>query len=138
MLYSTSGTAIEFFERESRDRGFFNDVWLLTAKHYRALADEYTVLLSLHDQSAAGTLEPARALSELERLRVQREALMNFSETVRFPAAQYTYLRNMSVFRQVLIELSDRIREAISRGETPVIDLVNTDAVQTPILNLIR
>ena len=138
MLYSTSGVAIEFFEGESRDRGFFNDVWLLTAKHYRALADEYRVLLSLHDQSAAGELDLLRALSELDRLRVQREALMNLAETVRFPAAQYTYLRNMSVFRQVLIELSDRIRQALSRGETPMIDLVHTDETQTRIMGLVR
>lgn len=138
MLYNTSGTAIEFFERESLDRGFFNDVWLLTAKHYRALSDEYTVLLSLHDQSAARALDPIRAIEELDRLLVQREILMNLAETVRFPAAQYTYLRNMSVFRQVLIDLRDGIAKALQNGDSPTVDLVNTDATQTPLLNLVR
>ena len=35
---------------------------------------------------------------------------MNLTETVRFPASQFTYLRNMSVFRQYYIELRDHVK----------------------------
>ncbi|MBQ9797747.1 MAG: family 20 glycosylhydrolase [Clostridia bacterium] len=104
-LLTNSKKAIRFFEKESRDIGFFNDVWLLTAKHYYTLADELLSLWRLRDAQKKGSLAPEAAVAELDRLIEQRERLMLLAESVRFPAARATYLRNMSVFRQCYLEM---------------------------------
>lgn len=110
MLAEKSALAVDFFEKRSRDAGFYNDMWLLNAKHYQMLADEYLTLWRFKDEKETGTLDRFVLVSELDRLIAQRERVMNLTETVRFPASQYTYLRNMSVFRQYFIELRDHIK----------------------------
>jgi hypothetical protein len=100
-----SKKAIKFFEKESRDIGFFNDVWLLTAKHYYTLADELLSLWRLRDAQNTGKLTADAAVAELDRLIEQRERLMLFAENVRFPAVRATYLRNMSIFRQCYLDM---------------------------------
>ena len=123
MLAEKSALAVDFFENRSRDVGFYNDMWLLNAKHYQMLADEYLTLWRFKDEQETGTIDRFALVSELDRLIAQRERVMNLTETVRFPASQYTYLRNMSVFRQYYIEL----REHIKAGGEFALSLPNSD-----------
>ncbi len=111
LLLEKSTLAAEFFEQQSRDVGHFNDVWLLSAKHYQALADEYLTLWTLVNDERDGVLDVDAAMRSLDRLLLQRERLMTLAETVRIPATCYTYLRNMSVFRQFYTELRTHLKE---------------------------
>ena len=116
--------ALRFLESESLDVGFYNDVWLLVAKHYYTLANEYLTLWRLRDGCAAGKISSQEILSSLSLLIQQREKLMNLIENVRFPATQYTYLRNMSVFRQFYLELWEHVKNggafALAREESKI------------------
>lgn len=111
LLLEKSTLAVDFFENRSRDVGHFNDMWLLSAKHYQAIADEYLTLWTLLNDERDGVLDTDTAVCALDRLLLQRERLMACAETVRIPATRYTYLRNMSVFRQFYTELRAHLKE---------------------------
>ena len=110
MLSEKAAIAVDIFENRSKDCGIYNDIWLLSAKHYQALADEYLTLWHFYNANAAGALDSVELLCELDRLILQREKVMALAEKVRMPATQYTYLRNMCVFRQFYLELREHVK----------------------------
>ena len=50
---------------------------------------------------------------------------MLLAENVRIPATSYTYLRNMSVFRQFMIDLRDYFKREVSLGNKPKLELTD-------------
>ncbi len=126
LILKNTRVAIDFFENSGRyDR--FNDTWLLTARHYNRLADEYLSVLGAYKMYEDGTKCPAYVISVLNRLIDEREKLMAFAEGAKMRANSYTYLRNMSVFRQYLIDLRDYFKREISAGRRPKMDITNLD-----------
>ncbi len=135
-LKQKSAPAVEFFENARPTKN--NQNWLLTAKQYFVMADEYLTLYGLYKSYNAGCADEYAVLCELQRLLRQREALMLLAESVRIPATSYTYLRNMSVFRQVLIDLSDYFKRTISSGEKPKLDLADLSYAMSERFEFLR
>ena len=116
--------AVKFFE-ECKNPSKMNMNWLLTAKQYYALADEYLTLYGLYKSYNAGLTDAHAVICELTRLIKQREELMLLAENVRIPATSYTYLRNMSVFRQLMIDLRDYFKRELCLGNKPKLELTD-------------
>lgn len=116
--------AVKFFEN-SGVSSKENDMWLLTSKHYYTVADEYLTLYGLYKSYNDGKADGFEVIRELDRLIMQREKLMLLAENVRIEATQYTYLRNMSVFRQFMLDLRDYFKKELSCGRKPKLDLLD-------------
>ncbi len=99
-----AGDALSFFET-APTASRIHDQWLLTARHYYAVADEYLTVYNLWQAYNDGAADTVQIVNELKRLIAQREKLMAFAELVKIRSAGYTYLRNMSLVRQFLIDL---------------------------------
>ncbi len=136
-LRQKSSIAIKFFKDSGNATGM-NNVWLLTAKHYFALADEYLTLYQLHQTYNKGMADEFEVMRELDRLLAQREELMCFAETVKFRANAFTYLRNMSVFRQLLCDLQGYFTKEISAGRKPKFDLYDWSSVLSTEFDFLR
>ncbi len=128
-LKQKSSVAIEFFEN-SGNSSLANDNWLLTAKHYNAISDEYLTLYGLDKAYNGGLADGAEVIRELKRLIAQREKLMLLAENVRIYATAVTYLRNMSNFRQYLIDLSLYFEREIKAGRKPKLDVTDLSYAQ--------
>lgn len=123
LLKKNSSFAINFFEN-SGVHDIYNDTWLLTARHYNRIADEYLSLLAASREYDNGA-SPASVVAVLDRLVDEREALMSFAEDVKERAQSYTYLRNMSIFRQYLVDLCDYFCRQINAGNRPKLDITD-------------
>lgn len=123
-LKQKSAPAVEFFEN-SKHPSRINSIWLLTSKQYYQLADEYLTLWGLYKTYNDGTADEYEVIRELERLIHAREELMLLAENVRIPATSYTYLRNMSVVRQYMLDLLAYFKKEISLGKKPLLDLTD-------------
>ena len=77
-------------------------------------------------------------MRELDRLIKQREQLMLLAENVRIEATQYTYLRNMSVFRQFMLDLINYFKKEISCGRKPEFNMLNADYVTGKAFDFLR
>ena len=121
LLYKNSAVAIDFFEN-SGTNDKYNDAWLLTARHINRLADEYLSMLAVSAEYDRGAC-PVKVVDVLNRLITERESLMAFAEDVKERAQSYMYLRNMSHFRQYLVDLRDYFCREINAGKRPKLDL---------------
>jgi hypothetical protein len=129
--------AVEFFEN-TKTPSKFNRMWLLTAKQYCVLADEYLTIWGLYKSYNAGLSTALDVMRELGRLIVAREELMLLAEEVRIPATSYTYLRNMSVFRQFMLDLLEYFRKEVSEGRRPKLDVLDLSYVASEKFNFLR
>ena len=129
--------AVDFFS-STKHPSRVNSIWLLTAKHYYALSDEYLTVYGLYKDYSAGKTDASRVVSELERLIAQREALMLLAEEVRTKATSYTYLRNMSVFRQYMIDLCDYFKREMKDGRTPKLDVLDLSYAMSEKFEFLR
>jgi hypothetical protein len=132
-----SSVAIEFFENSGKS-SLENDRWLLTAKHYNAITDEYLTVFGLEKAYNNGLADEFEVVRELKRLIAQREKLMLLAENVRIFATAHTYLRNMSNFRQYLIDLCGYFEREIKAGRKPKLDLSDLDYIQSKTALFIR
>jgi len=123
-LKEKSAVAVDFFEN-SGVSSQMNDTWLLSAKHYYVLADEYQTLYGLHKSYNDGLSDEYQVVRELERLIIQREELMLLAEKTRLDVNQVTYLRGMSWFRQFMIDLLGYFKSEISAGRKPKLDMTD-------------
>ncbi len=126
MLKKNSKVIIDFFENSGRYDSF-NDTWLLTARHYERAADEYLTVLGLYREYNDGKIGAELVISELRRLTLERERLMNFAEGVKFEQTLPVYLRGMSVVRQYLTDLCDYFVRELQAGRRPKLDITNLD-----------
>jgi hypothetical protein len=136
-LKQKSAPALEFFST-SKNPSKVNSIWLLTAKQYYTLADEYLTLWGLYKSYNAGIAYEAEVIRELTRLIAAREDLMLLAEEVRIPATSYTYLRNMSVFRQFMIDLLDYFKREMAEGRRPRLELTDLSYAMTEKFEFLR
>jgi len=122
MIREKVGDALSFLEN-APDASRIHDQWLLTARQYYADADEYLTVYNLWQMYSDGASDAVQIVCELKRLIAQREKLMAFAETVKARSAGYTYLRNMSLVRQFLMDLCQHFEEGIRAGTRPDFDI---------------
>lgn len=115
-----------------------NSTWLLTAKHYYELADEYLTLYLLHDAYNKGAVDEVQLLTEVQRLLFQREELMLLAESVKVKVNSYLYLRHMSIFRQLLLDLQHYLRIEITAGRKPMYNVYDWKNVLTKEFDFLR
>ena len=77
-------------------------------------------------------------IAELERLVVQRERVILLAERVRIPANRYTYLRNMSVFRQYMLDLLHYFRCEVAAGRRPQFDVCDWSQLESRAAAFLR
>jgi hypothetical protein len=129
--------ALGFFENSGRD-DLFNDTWILTVRYYDCTADEFLTVLGLYREYNDGIIGADRVIAELDRLVRQREALMSFSEDVKVLFNQPTFLRDMTVVRQWLIDLRDYFLRETKAGRVPKLDVLNLDYAMSDTFRLLR
>jgi len=137
LLKQKAAPAVDFF-RNSGSSAKLNSIWLLTSSHYYAISDEYLTLYGLNKTYNTGEADAFEVIRELDRLICQREALMRLAEEVRIPATSYTYLRNMSVFRQYMIDLRDYFKREVASGRKPVLDMMDLSYATGKTLDFLR
>ena len=129
--------AVDFF-KNSGNSTLLNDIWLLTSTHYYCMADEYLTIYGLDKSYNAGLADGFEVVRELERLIAQRDRLMLLAENVRIPANSYTYLRNMTVFRQFMIDMLSYFKREIKAGRNPKLDVTDWTYVQSKAAEFLR
>ncbi len=129
--------ALSFFER-CNEPSQINNVWLLTAMQYYYMVDEYQTLYNLDRTYNAGIVDAYEVMRELEKLIARREKVMLLAEDVRLPANTYTYLRNMSVFRQYMLDLLRYFKCEMANGRKPKFDVTDWSAVQSRAAAFLR
>ena len=105
---------------------------------YYCTANEYLALYRLDGAYNAGRIEPREVIRTLGDLILLREELMLLAENVRIPANSYTYLRNMSVFRQFMLDLLRYFKREAASGKRPLWDVTDWSAVQSRAAEFLR
>ncbi len=136
LVKKNSDLAIAFFENSGRyDK--LNDTWLLTCRHYNRIADEYLSLLNAAlDYNNGGS--PIGVIETLDRLINEREKLMAFAECAKMRAQSYVYLRNMSLFRQYLVDLRAYLERETLTGRRPRLELSQLDYAMSEKFRFLR
>lgn len=129
--------ALRFFER-CREPSHVNKIWTLTAMQYYYMADEYLTLYRMDAAYNAGQIEPDEVIRTLEELILRREEMMLLAEEVRLPTNTYTYLRNMSVFRQYMLDLLRYFKNEIAEGRKPAFDVTDWSCVESRAARFLR
>ena len=137
MLRRYAKDALSFFENSGR-HDLFNDTWILTVRYYDCAADEFLTVLGLYREYNDGIIGADRVVAELDRLVLQREALMSFSEDVKVQFNQPTFLRDMTVVRQWLIDLRDYFVREKNAGRVPKLDVLNLDYAMSDTFRFLR
>ena len=133
-----AGEALDFFENSGR-HDEFNNAWILNAKHYYVLSDEYIGLWGRYREYNDGIIDAYAVIQELDRLIKQREELMAFVETYKFKPNSYTMLRQMSVFRQYFIDVRDYMKREVASGNArPKLDMTNIEDIVSPMFRALR
>ncbi len=136
-LKENAAPAVEFFVN-SGNVSLINSIWLLTSMHYYALSDEYLTIYSLYKDYNSDKCDAAKVIDELERLISQREKLMLLAEEVRIPPNRSTYLRNMSVFRQYMLDLRDYFKKTLEIGKKPKLDVMDLSYAMSSKFEFLR
>lgn len=129
--------ALHFF-KHCNEPSRINDIWTLTAMQYYYMADEYLMLYRLDGAYNAGKIAPDAVIRALEELILRREEMMLLAEQVRLPANTYTYLRNMSVFRQYMLDMLCYFRREIAAGRRPAFDVTDWSAAESRAARFLR
>ena len=130
--------ALDFFENSGR-HDEFNDAWILNAKHYYVLADEYIGLWGRYREYNDGIIDAYAVIAEFERVIKQREELMAFVEETKFRPNSYTMLRGMSVFRQYFIDVRDYLKREVAGGNArPKLDMTDINDIVSPMFKSLR
>lgn len=130
--------ALKFFSSPATQQSHINDIWKIAANQYYVLCDEYLSLYYMYNSYTDGTSDEFALLSEIERLILQRENLMLMAENNRIEANAIMYLRNMTIFRQYLIDLRNYIKKSISSGTKPEFKLDNLNYTSSDIFYFLR
>ncbi len=129
--------ALEFFLHNGVSSRI-NRIWQLTVLHYDCLTDEYLTLYGLDRSYNKGEATADEVIAALERLIAQRERVMLLAEEVRIPANRYTYLRNMSVFRQFMLDLLRYFKNEVAAGRVPHFDVCDWSHVESRAAAFLR
>lgn len=123
-ILQKSKTALDFFENNG-ESSLINDAWKLVARHYYTLSDEYMSLYSACKLYNNGCMDAHQVILLLERLYKQREYLMGLAEVVKHEENSHIYFRNMSVFRQYIVDLLKYFKKEVSKGNKPELDVTD-------------
>lgn len=115
-----------------------SEVWHLTAKHYEVLCDFYSTMLKVYYAYKNESISVQELLAKIEELFNKQERLMRLAESVRLEANSYVYLRNMSIFRQFLLDLKIYLNKEINSGRKPNFDICNFSYIKTDVYDFIR
>ena len=137
MVKKNAKVALDFFENSGRYDAF-NDMWLLTVRHYERAADEFLSVLGLYREYERGAIGAEDVICELDRLVGEREKLMSFVECAKLEHTRPTYLRDMSVVRQYLIDLRDYFCRELKAGNKPKFDVTNLDYAMSERFSFLR
>ncbi|MDO4867517.1 MAG: family 20 glycosylhydrolase [Clostridia bacterium] len=107
--------------------------WVAICQHFETVAGEYLGLLALEEETDA-----AKAADALRTLVDRREALMLRVEQSRIEANRLLYLRNMSVYRQVLLDLLDYALRCARDGKPFQLDMTHLDGIKSEMLKFLR
>ena len=130
--------ALDFFESSGR-HDEFNDAWILNAKHYYVLADEYIGLWGRYREYNDGIIDVYEVIREFERVLKQREELMAFIEMTKFRPNSYTMLRQQSVFRQYFIDVIEYLKSECAKGNArPKLDMTDINDIVSPMFKSLR
>ncbi len=129
--------AESFLENSGRCDSF-NDNLLLNVRYYDRTADEFLTVLGLYREYNEDKATSAKVVAELERLILAREDLMKYAEDVKISHNLPTYLRNMTVVRQWLIDLRDYFLRECRAGRRPKLDVTNLDYAMSDVFRFIR
>ncbi|MBO5369711.1 MAG: family 20 glycosylhydrolase [Clostridia bacterium] len=132
--HAQSSKAAELLEKGSA--GYMSDVYLLIAKHYQALTDLYLTLTGLY--KSYDSVSPETFKFEIGRLIDGWEDVMKLAENVRMEGNSYLYLRNMSIFRQFLVDLQNYICAETADGRKPKFDITNFEHINSELYFSIR
>lgn len=132
-----AASALTFLESNGNS-SYMNKVWTLTAKQYEVHANEYLTIFGLAKQYKEGACSAFEVISALDTLISEREELMAFAEDVKAPSTAYTYLRDMSIFRQIMIDLRDYFKSEISAGRKPHFDVTDWSNITGKALDFLR
>ena len=130
--------ALDFFENSGR-HDEFNDAWILNAKHYYVLADEYIGLWGRYREYNDGIIDVYEVIREFERVLKQREELMALIEMTKFRPNSYTMLRQQSVFRQYFIDVIKYLKSECAKGNArPKLDMTDINDIVSPMFKSLR
>ena len=107
--------------------------WRAIALHYLTVADEYLGLLTLEKETDAQA-----AAAKLQTLLDAREALMLTAGETRIEANQLMYLREQSIYRQILCDLLAYAEKLAKENQPWQLDLTNLDGITGEALRALR
>ena len=94
--------------------------------------------LGLYREYERGAIGAEDVICELDRLVGEREKLMSFVECAKLEHTRPTYLRDMSVVRQYLIDLRDYFCRELKAGNKPKFDVTNLDYAMSERFSFLR
>ena len=115
-----------------------NKTWTVTAMHYRNLSDQYLTIYRLSQNYKKGLATAYEFVRELDRLIEDQDRLMVLAEEARIHATAITYLRNMSIFRQAMIDLRDYFKRGITLGINPEFDVTDWSSITGETFEFLR
>ncbi len=136
-IYTKAKSAYDIFN-SSCDNSYLCDVWKLSAMQYYVSANEFLRLTSLYDEYQAGSIDEFTILSEIEKLIASREELMFFGEKIKISGNSYHYLRDMTIYRQYLIDIRDYVKKCISDKQEVIFDITNLTYLKSDIYDYLR
>ncbi len=98
-------------------------IWALIALSYKVVCDEYLKLYTMDKAYKDGLIDGETYSEELTGLIRQRDELIALLETVRIEANVYTAARDMTVARQLMLDLKEYIDGEIKKGKKPEPDI---------------
>ena len=136
-VYQKASSALEFFEN-TKYRHDMNKTWTVTAMHYKNLADQYLTIYKMAESYNNRITSAFDFIRELDRLIKDQERLMSLAESVRIHATAITCLRNMSIFRQTMIDLRDYFKRGVLNGIRPDFDITDWSGITTAAFDFLR
>ncbi len=128
--------ALSFFEHaceQGLGKRDIAGVWRQIAMHFETVAGEYLGLIALEQEKDA-----MAACERLEALIDERESLMRLTEEVRVPGNQYMYLRNQSIYRQILLDIYDYARACVAMNREFTLNMEDLTGITGDMLRFLR
>lgn len=117
--------AYNFFSKN--DYSNKSSIWALVSFTYKVLCSEFLKLYTMDRAYKDGIIDEHRYVDELESLICQRDELISLLEDVRIEANTYTAARDMTVSRQLMLDLKEYIEAEIKKGKKPAPDIFKFD-----------
>ncbi|MBQ4629939.1 MAG: family 20 glycosylhydrolase [Clostridia bacterium] len=135
-LREKADTAYKWFE--SCTPSHLVDVWKLIAMHHYVLIDTYCTFIDVYKKYNCNEIDEHMVLREVSKLFADWERLIKFAEDVRIAANTFIYIRNMSIFREFILNMKVYLEKEIKSGRKPVFEIKDMDYVKSELYYYIR